>query len=344
MQSLKFSKFSKLSSPAIKILDCRSPIEFHEDHPPNSINTPVLTNSERESVGTLYKSDKFQAKRLGAQLISKNISSLLTTFDYPQSQEFLLYCARGGQRSQSLGLILDKIGYPVTILEKGYKSYRSGVLDFIKNIELWSVFVLYGKTGSGKTLLLKHLKRLGAQILDLEECACHRGSILGSLPNMEKPSQKQFESNIYFALSHLDPTKPIYIEGESKYVGRVSIPEAIWKILMNSPKIYIQLENMEERIKYIRSEYQHFETDSNKDHFLDLLTILKKPTMKSLVETRDFDQLVHQLLVTHYDVLYKKTWKDCEHTFSIDRISQMENLAHEIYHKFNQVESPLHQK
>lgn len=163
-----------------------------------------------------------------------------------------MYCARGGQRSQSLATVLAKIGYNVEFLEKGYKSYRNQVLDYLKLIEFKKLYSIYGKTGSGKTILLKKIKENGGQILDLEECALHRGSILGSLPNIERPSQKQFETNLYYSLNDLDFNKPVFIEGESRHIGRVSIPNELWKYLMESTRIYLNVTNFEERIKHIR--------------------------------------------------------------------------------------------
>lgn len=114
------------------ILDVRAPSEYAEDHMPGAISMPVLSEEERVLVGTLYKQrSAFEAKRVGAALVSRNIAAMLETYfaDKPRSFEPLVYCARGGQRSNSLATVLSAIGWRVHLLEGGYKSYRRHVLS-----------------------------------------------------------------------------------------------------------------------------------------------------------------------------------------------------------------------
>jgi tRNA 2-selenouridine synthase len=201
------------------VIDARSESEYALDHLPKADNWPTLNDAERVLVGTLYKQvNQFEAKKRGAAIAARNIAAHIerTVIDKPREWRPLAYCWRGGKRSGSLSLILDQIGFKVTLVEGGYKAFRTAMLEDI-----------CGTTGSGKTRLLQALAAQGAQVLDLEALANHRSSVLGALPGIPQPSQKRFDTLIWDALRALDPTRPVFVESESKKVGNVSIPTAL---------------------------------------------------------------------------------------------------------------------
>ena len=201
------------------VIDVRSPAEFALDHIPGAVNYPVLDNDERAKIGTLYKQvSPFAAKKLGAALESKNIATHLENhlLELPREWRPLIYCWRGGERSGAFTHILNRIGWKALQLEGGYQGFRRTVIDDLEEAaKQFSFQVICGMTGSGKTRVLQEAQNYGAQILDLEALAIHRGSVLGNEPNIEQPSQKGFETQLWNALRSLDPSKPVLVESES---------------------------------------------------------------------------------------------------------------------------------
>ncbi len=187
--------------PFDAVIDVRSPAEFADDHIPGAINLPVLNDDERARVGTIYKQESpFAARKVGAALVSRNVARHLDEHfaDKPKEYRPLVYCWRGGQRSGSFAIILSQIGFRATVLSGGYKTYRGQVMDGLREVSGRFEFrVLAGRTGSGKTRVLREMAALGGQVLDLEELAVHRGSLLGSEPGCPQPPQRLFESLLY---------------------------------------------------------------------------------------------------------------------------------------------------
>ena len=183
------------------VVDVRSPAEFADDHIPGAINLPVLSDDERALVGTIYKRvNPFEARKVGAALVSRNVARHIDEHfaDKPKEYRPLLYCWRGGQRSGSFALVLGQIGFRTTVLNGGYKNYRNEVMDGLRELAPRFDFrVLAGRTGSGKSRVLREVAVLGEQVLDLEELAVHRGSLLGSEPDRPQPPQRLFESRLY---------------------------------------------------------------------------------------------------------------------------------------------------
>lgn len=183
------------------VIDVRSPAEFADDHIPGAVNLPVLSDDERARVGTVYKQvSPFEARKLGAALVSRNVARHLDEFfaDKPKEYRPLVYCWRGGQRSGSFAIVLSQIGFRATVLAGGYKTYRGEVMDGLRELApKLRLRVLAGQTGSGKTAVLRALAARGEQVLDLEGLACHRGSLLGSEPGCPQPPQRLFESRLH---------------------------------------------------------------------------------------------------------------------------------------------------
>lgn len=298
-----------------EIIDARSPAEFAADHIPGAINLPVLSDEERTQIGTLYKQvSAFEAKKLGAALVSRNIAFHLEShfLDKPKKYRPLVYCWRGGNRSGSLTHVLQKIGFAASQLEDGYKAYRSKVVEDLKNMpDRFQFQVICGPTGSGKSRLLRALNKAGAQVLDLEELAAHRGSVLGVLPDQPQPTQKAFESALWSHLRRLSANEPVYVESESKKIGGLQVPDGLIAAMRASPCVRLHLPR-EARILLLVEEYQHFprQPDALIEQLNQLTALRGRETIASwraLIDDGNWRGLVGALLDEHYDPAYRKS-------------------------------------
>jgi len=297
-----------------EIIDVRSEGEFAEDHIPGAINLPVLNNEERERVGTIYKQvSSFDAKKIGAALVSANISRHIGSIlqDRPRNWRPLVYCWRGGGRSGSLAHVLTQIGWKAGQLDGGYKAYRRAILEELPTLPArfdWRV--VCGMTGTGKSRLLRALKEQGAQVLDLEELAAHRGSVLGNLPDEAQPSQKMFESRVWHALKHLSPDRPVYVESESRKIGRLRVPPELIDAMWQSSCVVIEAP-IPVRVALLKDEYVHFLSDAGLlNAQLDCLRSLHGGTVidgwQEMARDGQWDRLTEELLVRHYDPAYTR--------------------------------------
>jgi tRNA 2-selenouridine synthase len=295
------------------IIDVRSPAEYAEDHIPGAVSAPVLDDAERAQVGTLYKqASPFDAKKAGVSLIARNIARHVEDLFKGKDKTWrpLVYCWRGGKRSGAMAHILREIGWNAATFEGGYKAYRRWVVEELEKIPGKLDFrVIHGPTGSGKSRLLTALKRAGAQVLDLEDLAAHRGSVLGNLPDRPQPSQKMFESLLLEELLALDPARPVFVEGESKKIGELQVPEALMSRMRASPCVVLETD-VETRVDLLLDEYSHFLRDRNLlDAQLDCLVALhgreKIAQWKSLAARGDWREFVARLLIEHYDPAYR---------------------------------------
>ena len=297
------------------IIDVRSPAEYAEDHIPGAISAPVLDDAERAQVGTMYKQvSPFDAKKIGAALVARNISQHVDELfkDKPKTWHPLVYCWRGGKRSGAMAHILREIGWNAETLEGGYKEYRRWVVQELeKTPEKLEFRVIHGPTGSGKSRLLGALKRAGAPVLDLEELAAHRGSVLGNLPDRPQPAQKMFESALLQELSNLPAERPVFVEGESKKIGELQVPEALMARMRASPCVLLETA-LEARVDLLLDEYRHFLADrSALDRQLDCLAALhgrgRIAEWKALAARGEWREFVARLLLEHYDPAYRRS-------------------------------------
>lgn len=296
-----------------EIIDVRTPAEFAEDHLPGARNIPVLSDAQHAEVGTLFKSDQFAARRVGAAYISHNMATALDTIlaDRPRPWAPLVYCWRGGMRSNAMAVILRSIGWRARVLEGGYKAWRQFLradLDRLLSTPQLNLHILGGLTGSGKTRLLDALTVAGAQVLDLEALANHRGSLLGTVGT--QPSQKLFESRLHTTLAAFDLTRPIFLEAESNRIGKVHLPGALWKRLSAGLVHEITLP-LEERARYLLEDYQHFPQDPG--HLSQLLDELRRirgheqvDTWQDQIQRDDWFSFVRSILENHYDLAYRR--------------------------------------
>lgn len=310
---LSISKLTNSIAEFDAVIDVRSPAEFALDHIPGAINLPVLSNEERIEIGTLYKQvSPFAAKKLGAAYVSRNIAQHLedSLIDFPREWRPLIYCWRGGERSGAFTHILNRIGWKAMQLEGGYQGFRRIVIDGLNEAaKKFSFQVICGMTGSGKTRILQELKKFGAQVLDLEDLAIHRGSVLGNEPDTEQPSQKAFETNLWNAFHSLDPAKIVYVESESKKVGGLHIPDTLMESIRNGQCIELR-SSAATRVAWLLREYHHFL--ANPESFKQKLSLLTSRYGKlqiekwhAAVDDAQFASLVEELLLKHYDPSYQ---------------------------------------
>ena len=297
-----------------EIVDVRTPLEFAEDHVPGAVNAPVLSNEERVIVGTLYKQSPFEATRLGAAMVARNIAHHLETLfaDRPRNWRPLVYCWRGGKRSGSMTAWFNMIGWQARQLDGGYKAYRQRVLE---DLEKWPArfryVVLTGHTGTGKTRLLHALAGAGAQVLDLEGLARHRGSLLGALPGEPQPTQKAFDTALAAAFSGLSPARPVFIEAESRRIGQITLPGSLLDAFHAGRCVRV-CTPLPIRVKFLLEDYGHlFDTPQYfKDQLTRLVGLHSRQTVEhwhALVDANERERLFTELVEAHYDPAYARS-------------------------------------
>ncbi|HWT54181.1 MAG TPA: tRNA 2-selenouridine(34) synthase MnmH [Rhodocyclaceae bacterium] len=297
-----------------EVIDVRTPLEFADDHVPGAINAPVLSNEERVVVGTMYKQNPFEATRYGAALVAQNIAHhLQTTFaDRPRNWRPMIYCWRGGKRSGSMTAWFNLIGWKARQLEGGYKVYRHHVLEQLAaQPRRFQYHVIAGLTGSGKTRLLQALGRVGAQVLDLEGIARHRGSLLGALPGQAQPSQKTFDSQLLAAFSQLDPAQPVFVEAESKKIGQLQLPATLMQAMSAAPCIRVEA-SLDDRVEFLCEDYAALfdAPEQFKEQLTRLTPLLGKQTVThwlEMIAAGQKPELFRELIERHYDPAYKSS-------------------------------------
>lgn len=299
--------------PFDEIIDVRSPAEYAEDHVPGAISLPVLSNDERARVGTIYvQQDPFTARKLGAALLARNAAHHLETAlrDRPGGWRPLVYCWRGGQRSNAFASILAQIGWRAEVVEGGYRSYRRLVVEMLHERALpHRIQLVEGGTGTAKTRLLHHIAALGGQVIDLEGMAEHRGSLFGQM-GAAQPSQKMFESRIAGALAALDPARPVFVEAESSKVGDCLVPPSLWKAMRAAPFWEITAP-LDARARHTVETYPDIVEDPARlEEVLSRLVRYhghaRVDDWRALAAAGDWPGLAAALIATHYDPAYKR--------------------------------------
>ncbi|MBL8287186.1 MAG: tRNA 2-selenouridine(34) synthase MnmH [Rubrivivax sp.] len=297
------------------VIDARSEGEFAEDRLPGALNWPSLTDAERAEIGTVYAQvSPFEARKRGAVRVARNIARHLEreAAALPRTWSPLVYCWRGGQRSGALATVLDAIGFRVSVLDGGYREFRRAVLREIEPLaRALSLRVLCGRTGTGKSRLLGALAAVGAQVLDLEALACHRGSVLGPLPGHPQPTQKAFETALWSRLRTFDPALPVWAESESRTIGRLRVPEALLQRLRDSPCVAVEMPPPA-RVALLLEDYGHFVADS--EAFCDRLAALRElrggatvGRWQAMARAGQHAEVVRELLREHYDPTYERS-------------------------------------
>jgi len=299
------------------VVDARSPAEFAEDHLPGAINAPVLDDGERALIGTIHnRQSAFKARRIGAAIVARNVGALIERLfaDRPPDWRPLVYCWRGGNRSGALATVFARIGWRTAILDGGYRAFRRRVLA---DLERWPaglrLHVLAGRTGTGKSLILQQLAGDGAQVLDLEAIARHRGSVLGLMPESSQPSQKAFETALWNALRRFDPERPVFVESESRRVGRCHVPDALIATMRAAPCTLVEAQSAV-RAQLLLREYRHFTADQallfeRLDRLAPLHGQRQVDAWKAMAVAGEWDGFVESVLALHYDPAYDRSMK-----------------------------------
>lgn len=297
------------------LIDARTPLEFAEDHLPGAFNVPILTDAERVEIGTLYKQQGPQVARVrGLELTCHRFPAIVATITrLAQGRPVLVYCWRGGLRSGSVAILLEMTGMPACKLLGGYQSYRRLVVSFFEQVRSpVQLVVLHGMTGSGKTEFLQRLPTERFTTIDLEGLARHRGSAFGSLGLGEQPSQKRFDSLLWDAFRRAPLDRPIVLEGESKRIGRITLPGNLYEVMAESSKIWCDV-SVATRVRRLAAEYAH---PAYRPAMTEALERIKKKLggaafaeLHEKLAAWDVEGVAQGLIEHYYDKLYYRVRK-----------------------------------
>lgn len=252
--SFDFQSLLNRLAEGTPVLDVRSPKEHAEGHIPGSVSFPLMTNEERVLIGTCYKQEGHEAAvQLGLQLVAPRFAEMVleAKASFPV-RKVVVQCWRGGLRSEIMAWLLKLSGFEVEVLPGGYKRFRNWAISAFDVPK--TIVVLDGATGSGKTELLSGLRDAGEQVICLESLAHHSGSAFGGINHPPQPTQEQFENDLAFAYAKSDPNRPLWFENESRSVGKMVIPNELFKLLQTAPMVQMQT-TYEERYQRLMRDY-----------------------------------------------------------------------------------------
>ncbi|MFT5166724.1 MAG: tRNA 2-selenouridine synthase [Saprospiraceae bacterium] len=304
---MKIKVFQIWSDPDSVLFDVRTPSEFRQGHIPGAHNFPLFSDEERAIVGTLYKQQgKEEAMIKGLEFVGPKMSKFVKKAKkLAAGKKIVIHCWRGGKRSESMGWLLGLAGNEVSIIEGGYKAYRNYFKEQLEKLPL-KIIVLGGRTGCGKTIILKALAEKGEQVIDLEGLACHKGSAFGALGESEQPTTEQFENDLYAVFRQLDPGSPIWVENENRSTGKVFIPEGFWKQMKAAPVINLE-RPFEQRKEIILEQYGQFSILQLKDSFIKIQKRLGGQNLNAALEALDQNDLPGAIAIAlhYYDKAYQ---------------------------------------
>lgn len=321
-------------SKQFPVLDVRSPGEYRHARIPNAVSLPLFSDEQRKIIGTAYKKESRQiAVNIGLNYFSERMKiirgeALNISNEWKEKSEnvdfgfpvFLIHCWRGGMRSGAVAWLLNLYGYKIYVLKGGYKSFRNwALLQFEKK---YSFKILGGFTGSGKTDVLKEMGNKGKNTIDLEGLASHKGSAFGALGEKPQPTQEMFENLLAVDLwKNIDKINKandtvqtqikapvIWLEDESRNIGKVNIPKAMWEQMRNSPLYFFDIP-FEERLNYIVSVYGNFDKKDLVASVMQLQKRLGGPDTKNAIDflLEDKPKDSFSILMQYYDKMYSKT-------------------------------------
>ena len=308
----------KIPSDEVIFVDTRSPKEFEEDNIPGSISIPLFSNEERKIIGTLYKNNQVEAYRTGFDIYNGKILAFIDQFKrLDPDKKIIIYCWRGGMRSKTVTDLIENVRPEVFQLEKGYKKYREHVRSRLEGFEYgFEMIVLQGLAGNGKTDLIKKIQ----PSIDLEGFAKHRSSLFGAI-GLKPVSQKKFESRLWERLERIKDEKIVFVEGESRKIGNLFIPEKMFEKMQSSKTILVKA-SMESRAKRIvRDYFSHGEDEKIKEIITDLKAKIGKKMVSELVElvdSRDYETVSKILLEEYYDPQYRHVMDNKEYIKEIE--------------------------
>ena len=287
------------------IIDVRTSGEFAKGHIPGATNLQLFSDHERHEIGLLYKEQgKQKAVKRGLELVGPKLSLFINQLENVTSSDYVrVHCWRGGMRSSSMAWLFETAGYQAYVLEDGYKSYRQ-LMETL--FDRFTIVLLGGETGSGKTKILHELKLIGEQVIDLEGLANHKGSAFGAIGEAKQPTSEQFQNEVISEFMKLDTSRTAFLEDESSNIGKVGLPNSLWKKMKKSEIIRISLP-IEERVKNLVVDYGKYKTE-------DLEACIHKIQKKlgGLATTKSVEALrknqldyVARTMLTYYDKSYR---------------------------------------
>ncbi len=290
-----------------KIIDVRTPAEFEKGHIPGAYNIPLFTNDQRAIVGTIYKKQgKEKAVIKGLEFVGPAMKDMvLKAKKISGGDPLYVHCWRGGMRSASMAWLFETVGMKCYTMQGGYKAYRRSFHELLEN-EPWKFIVIAGPTGSGKTAILYELEKKGEQVLDLEGIAHHKGSAFGSLGELPQPTNEQFENNIHEKMRSFSPERPVWVEGESRSIGRNFIPDDLFTMLINSGTVHV-MPDFEYRVKRLVVDYAKYPKDELIHSFEKIAKRLGGLRTKNAVEAvqnENYDVAV-RIGLEYYDKTYQ---------------------------------------
>jgi tRNA 2-selenouridine synthase len=315
------------------VIDARSPHEYAEDHVPGAVNLPVVDDAEFAEVGIRHKTDKHGAYLIGVEYSLRNIAAQIKPLisKFTERDRFLVYCFRGGKRSRLWADNLRTIGFEVDVLAGGWKAYRQWVRSGLAELPQQLDFrVLCGPTGCGKTRLLYELERQGHQVLELEGLARHRGSLLGDIPGERQPTQKFFDTLLLDRLRKFDRHRPVWLEAESKKIGNLQLPDALYEAMQASPVVSVAAP-MPARVRLWREDYAHFAADpvAMVQKLEPLKPLVGKETLAlwmTLASTGRVDELFESVMTRHYDPCYARSTRRSYGRRIEERVIELDSL------------------
>lgn len=307
VSTLTIAQYLQQSVKGAPLLDVRTPAEYQNGHIPGALNLPLFSDAERADIGTIYKKQNpHQALLKGLEYVGPKMRALVESAKHlAPSGQVVVHCWRGGQRSNSLAWLLSTAGMEVQVIQGGYKAYRQYLHQQLEALPL-QLLVVGGSTGSGKTAILYALQQLGEQIIDLELLARHKGSAFGALGEPGQPTVEQFENDLHEAFLQLDTSKRIWLENESKAIGRVYIPDALWQKIMAAPIFDLKIP-LEIRVKRLLDDYACFPIDDLKASFFKIEKRLGGQHLKAALEALDQGNLgdAAKIALQYYDKAYQ---------------------------------------
>ena len=305
MQILNPEEFLNLRK-SLPVVDVRSPAEFTEGHMPGAINIPIFNDDERAMVGTIYKKNgRLPAIEKGLEIVGPKMTKFVQeAVRIASTGKLLVHCWRGGMRSESMAWLFERVGIECFTLRGGYKSYRNYLLEKVGNIP--NLIVIEGHTGSGKTEILQKLKLLEEQVIDLEGLAHHRGSVFGGIGQEPQPTTQQFQNKLFDEILGLDLSKRVWIEGESKSVGRVFLPDPLWE-RMNTAQCIEILVPRSERVNRLVIDYGTLPEEMIENAIQNLIKRLGEERTNEILNCYHEKKLygVAEKLLEYYDQTYQ---------------------------------------
>ncbi len=297
-----------LGNPDALIIDVRTPAEFALGHISGAYNMPIFSNEQRAEVGTIYKQiGSDQAVERGLELVGPKLAGFVREAKRVSGgREIYLYCWRGGMRSGSMAWLLETAGLRVSLLKGGYKRYRQNFEDVLDLP--WRFVVLSGKTGCGKSDILREIELRGEQMLDLEALANHKGSVFGGMGMGDQPTSETFINRLHNTLRGFDPQRVVWCEGESMLIGHVYIPQRLFAMLSEATTIDFDLE-LECRISRLVAEYGDFSTSDLAAAFHRIAKRLGPDNLKEALEALDNGDVAGaaRIALRYYDKGYTKS-------------------------------------